>query len=83
MKKYHLSFESVVFSFLCVVREVYETCLSSLTFIGQYHKTADLGHFGFQVFLLSKGLRVLVSYLNFHTEDFKRYLEVERIVDGD
>ena len=66
-----------------MAREVYETCLSSLTFIGQYHKTAAFGHFGFHVFPLSKGLRVLVSYLNFHTEDLEKYLEVERIVDGD
>ena len=67
-----------------VVGEVYETCFSSLTFIGQFCKTADLGNFELQVFLLSKGLRVLVSHLNFHTEDFwKIFGGGGGIVDGD
>lgn len=53
-----------------MVEEVDETSFTSLAFIGQFSKTADIGNLGLQVFLLSKDLRVLASQLNFHTEDF-------------
>lgn len=66
-----------------MVEEVDETCFSSLAFIGQFHKTADLDNFGLQVFHLSKVLSVLVSHLNFHTEDFLKNIWRRGLVDGD
>lgn len=70
MNKYRLSFESVLTFF--VLEEVDETCFSSLAFSGQSRKTADLGNLGLKVFHLFGGLRVFVSHVKFHTEDFCR-----------